>query len=129
VDRLLGIKNLNWRRFGSSSIYKYGKTFRMRINSIFFSKKSYFKVFPSLLRFYVFLLLHQVEERKGEDGDGRNRWHNMSVVVMSFHNMSVVVTGLRCEGEIWRALAPTRFVRLVFGLPDSVLILRLTCTR
>ena len=69
------------------------ETFRMEINSVFFSKRSYFKVLPSLLRCHVFLLPHQVEERKGEDGDGEKGcwapttretgWHNMSVVVKS----------------------------------------------
>jgi len=63
----------------------------METNSIFFSKRSFFKVFPSLLSWHVFPLLHQVEERKGEDGDGGNGCRVLTIRETDWRNISVVV--------------------------------------
>jgi len=60
----------------------------MKINYVFFSRMSYFKVLLSLLRCHFFLLLLHVEERKGEDGDEGNSCRALAVRDTSWRNMS-----------------------------------------
>ena len=99
------------------------------MNSVFFYKRSCFKVLPSLLHCRDFLLLHQVEERKGEDRDGGNDcrvlivqetgWCNMSVVMMSQSQHTICCDRASLSEEIKRAPAPTWFVHLVSGAQSS----------
>ena len=95
----------------------------MEINSIFFSKRSCFRVLPSLLHYHVFLL-HQVEERKEEDGDGGNRWDNMSIIVMSLSQYISHYDMASLSGEIG-APASNQFIRLISALLSPISILRL----
>ena len=66
-----------------------------------------------------------MELRKGEDEDGGNGWHNMSVVIMSLSQYVSRCDRASLSGEIGMALASTWFVHLVSGLPGPVSILRL----
>jgi len=107
----------------------------MEINSVFFSKRSCFKVLPSLLRCHIFLLIHQVKERKGEDGQGGNGcralairgtdWHNMPVNVISLSQYASHYDRALLLREIERTPALTQFIHLVSSLSDPVPILKL----
>jgi len=88
----------------------------MKINFVFLFKRSCFKLLLSVLRCHVFL--HQVELRKGEDEDGGNGWHNMSVIMMSLSQYVSCCDRALLSGKIGRTSTPTRF--FIWSMPCPV---------
>jgi len=64
-------------------------------NSHLFSSPEYpcLKNFPSQVHCYVFLL-HQVEEGKGDDGNGGNDGHAFAIWEPGWRDISVIVISL-----------------------------------